>query len=112
MSAYVLHPERSERLETVTEFGQIAGLEGKFLYFSAIDTLVMADSLELFHKDIYQHLLSLSFRGLFALPGKPDGFGIVAGGAIISWKSFYFGETPAEKKPLIEKLVRSIERSA
>lgn len=105
MNVYVLHPDRSERLEPVTRKDQLAGVTGKFLYFSATDTLVIADSLDLFHRDIFLHLQSLFFRGLFPLPAKPDGYGRMASGGVASWESVFFGTTAPEIQPLVLRIL-------
>ncbi len=105
MPVYILHPNKNDLLEKVEHAHQLLPIEGKFLYFSSIDTLVVADSLDLYHKDIFLHLQSLSFRSAFRLPARPDGYGRMEQGEITSWKSLYFGETAAEQRTMIARLI-------
>jgi hypothetical protein len=108
MPVYILHPNNNDLLEKVEHTHQLLPIEGKFLYFSSIDTLVVADSLDLYHKDIFLHLQSLSFRSSLRLPVRPDGYGRMEQGNISSWKSVFFGETLPAVRQAVEKALAGL----
>ncbi len=108
MPVYILHPNKNDLLEKVEHAHQLLPIEGKFLYFSPIDTLVVADSLDLYHKDIFLHLQSLSFRSAFRLPVRPDGYGRMEQGVVVSWKSVFFGETQPAERQTVQKVLADL----
>lgn len=105
MPVYILHPEAEPKIELVQSADQLVGTQGKFLYFSPIDTLVVADSLELYHKDIFLHVQALAFRSVFLPCEHPDGYGRLENGQVVSWVSQYFGETTKDMQRKIERLL-------
>lgn len=108
MPVYILHPDSFERLEPVTHHEQLEAVSGKFLYFSPSDTLVIADSTDLYHKDIFLHLQSLSFRGLFPSDSRPTGYGYLKHAFVSSWISQFFGETNAVNREHVQALLDQI----
>jgi hypothetical protein len=74
---------------------ELRSISGKFLYFPK-NTLIIDESEELFHKDIYTIAKNAQL-----VTEPPIGYGKIINGEIKSWISNYFGETPEDVKKTI-----------
>lgn len=108
MPVYLLHSQRTEPFEVIQTKEKLQAIAGKFLYFAPARTLVIADSLDLYHKDIFLYVQSASFRGKLPLLARPTGYGRLEEGRVCSWISQFFGETPAKDRTEITELLSGL----
>jgi hypothetical protein len=87
----------------------LAMVSGKFIFFSNIRRLVVADSLALYHKDIFLSAQSWSFRVGAEIPTWPDGYGRLDAGVVVSWESVFFGVTTEHIRAYVLAVLAELE---
>jgi hypothetical protein len=87
----------------------LAAVSGKFIFFSNVRRLVVADSLALYHKDIFLSAQSWSFRVGAEIPAWPDGYGRIDGGVVVGWESVFFGVTAEHIRAYVLAVLADLE---
>ncbi len=109
MPVYLLESEHSNNLRLIDKKSDLATVSGKFIFFSKVRRLVVADSLALYHKDIFFSAQSWSFRVGADIPAWPDGYGRIEGGVLVSWESVFFGVTAEQVRECVNAVLAELE---